>query len=371
MEVFIAANMTRLKITFLLIILPFTVVFGQNKDKQLQVDSLLMERYNKEQFSGVVLIAENDKILYSKAFGYADFDQKIPLKVSTQFDLSSGAKLFTAVACAQLAEKTKINFNDKISDYFPELPFGNKITIHQLMTHSSGLGNFQSSKNFSYEKVNTCIDVLPFIKDEPLNFNPGDSVLYATSNLLVLGAIIEKVTGLTFPEYVKKNILRPLKLKNTTFDTYFTVQNYTGKDGRYARGYIKNDKGLIVEKKRYPTKKTFVTLSSGGMWASASDLLKFDKAIYSSKLFSADMLKTMTTKYVFSGWEGTYFGYVFNIVNSGSQKEGVGHAGNSSGHHSFNFHYKNRNTTLIILTNYGFVDIFELAHGQIEKILFD
>jgi len=363
--------MTRLKTTFLLIILPLTIVFGQNSDRYLQIDSLLTERYKQEQFSGVILIAENDKLLYSKAFGFADIDKKISLTLSTQFDLSSGAKLFTAVACAQLAERGKINFNDKISDYFPELPFGNRMTIHQLMTHSSGLGNFQSSKNFSYENINTCIDVLPFIKDEPLNFNPGDSVLYATSNLLVLGAIIEKVTGLTFVEYVKKNILRPLKLNRTTFDTYFTVQNYTGKDGRYARGYIKNDKGLIVEKKRYPTQKTFVTLSSGGMWASASDLLKFDKAIYLNKLFSANMLKTMTTKYVFSGWEGTYFGCVFNIVNANSQKEGVGHAGNSSGHHSFNFHYNNRNTTIIVLTNYGFVDIFELAHGQIERILFE
>lgn len=348
-----------------------TIVFGQNRDRYLQIDSLLTERYEQEQFSGVLLIAENDKLLYSKAFGFADIDQKIPLTLSTQFDLSSGAKLFTAVACAQLAERGKINFNDKISDYFPELPFGNRMTIHQLMTHSSGLGNFQSAKNFSYENINTCIDVLPFIKDEPLNFNPGDSVLYATSNLLVLGAIIEKVTGLTFREYVEKYILRPLKLSRTTFDTYFNVQDYPKKDGRFARGYIKDDNGSIIEKKRYPTQKTFVTLSSGGMWASATDLLEFDKALHSGKFFSVDMLKTMTTKYVFSGWEGTYFGYVFNIVNSDSQKEGVGHAGNSSGHHSFNFHYKNRNTTLIILTNYGFVDIFELAHGQIERILFE
>jgi hypothetical protein len=79
----------------------------------------------------------------------------------------------------------------------------------------------------------------------------------------------------------------------------------------------------------------------------------------------------MTAHHVFTGWEGTYFGYVFHIINVNMHKEGVGHAGNSSGHHSFNFYYKNRDTTLIILTNYGFIDIFELAHGQIERILFD
>ena len=79
----------------------------------------------------------------------------------------------------------------------------------------------------------------------------------------------------------------------------------------------------------------------------------------------------MTAHHVFSGWAGTYFGYIFNIINVNTHNEGAGHAGNSSGHHSFNFHYENRNTTLIILTNYGFIDIFELAHGQIEPILFD
>lgn len=361
----------QLKTTFILVFVSFTTVFGQNGNRFSQIDSLLTNRFNQEQFSGAVIITENDSIKYSKTFGFADAEQKIPITLSTQFDLSSGAKLFTAVAIAQLAEKGKINFNDRISDYFPELPYGNKITIHQLLTHSSGLGNFQSTPNFNYENVNTCTDVLPFIKNEPLNFNSGDSVLYATSNLLILGAIIENVTGLTFHGYVGKYILEPLELKRTTFDSYFNVQDYQEKDGRYARGYIKNDKGIIVEKKRYEQQKTFVTLSSGGMWASASDLLKFDQAIHSGKLFSKDMLKIMTTKYVFSGWEGTYFGYVFNVVNVDSEKEGVGHAGNSSGHHCFNFHYKNRNTTLIILTNYGFVDIFELAHGKIEVTLFD
>lgn len=363
--------MTRLKTTLLLIILPLTIVLGQNRDRYLQIDSLLTERYKQGQFSGVVLVSEHDQVVYSKAFGYADYERKIPLNLSTQFDLSSGAKLFTAVACAQLAEKGAISFDDKISKYFPELTFANTITIHQLLTHSSGLGNFESSNDFSYENIKSCQDVLRFINIEPLIFNPGDSVLYSTSNLLVLGAIVEKVTEMTFPEYVKKYILKPLKLNRTTFDTYFTVQDYTKTDGRYAKGYIKSDNGNIVEKNRYPTQKTFVTLSSGGMWSSALDLLKFTEAIYSKKLFSAGMLKTMSIKYVFSGWEGTYFGYVFNIINANSKKEGVGHAGNSSGHHSFIFHYNNRNTNIIILTNFGFIDIFELAHGQIEKILFE
>lgn len=341
------------------------------QDRYLALDSLLITRSQDQIFSGVVIVAEGDKIVYANALGYADYEQRIPLNLSTQFDLSSGSKLFTAAAIAQLVEQNKLSFQSKIKEFFTELTYASDVNVHQLLTHSSGLGNFQTTKGFSYQNVNSCIDVLPFIKDEPLLYSPGDSVYYATSNLLVLGAIVEKISGLTFSEYVKKNILEKLDLNRTTFDTYYYIQDYEGRDGRFARGYVKNDEGQIVEKNRYKDEWTHVTLSAGGMWASAMDLLKFDRAVFSGNLFNTELLKPMTTHHVFTGWEGTYFGYVFNIINVNTHKEGAGHAGNSSGHHSFNFHYENKDTTLIILTNYGFTDIFELAHGQIESILFD
>ncbi len=341
------------------------------QERYLKLDSLLTTRYQNQQFSGVVIVAEAEEITYANAFGYADYEQRIPLNLTTQFELSSGSKLFTAVAIAQLVEQHKLSFQTKVKEYFSELTFAADVDVHQLMTHSSGLGNFQTLEGFSYQNVNSCIDVLPFIKDQPLIYEPGDSVFYATSNLLVLGAMVEKISGLTFPEYVKENILEKLSLNRTTFDTYFYIQDYEGRDGRYARGYIKNEEGQIVQKNRYKDERVHVTLSAGGMWASAIDLLKFDRAVFSGNLFNKELLKPMIAHHVFTGWEGTYFGYVFNIINVSTHKEGAGHAGNSSGHHSFNFHYENRDTTVVILTNYGFIDIFELAHGQIEPILFD
>jgi len=355
----------------ILIIATFFGNASKAQERYLKLDSLLTTRYQNQEFSGVVIVAEGDEITYANALGYADYEQKIPLNLSTQFGLSSGSKLFTAVAIAQLVEQNKLSFHTKVSEFFPELSFASKVDVHQLMTHSSGLGNFQTVKGFSYQNVNSCIDALSFLKDEPLLFEPRDSAYYATSNLLVLGAMVEKISGLTFPKYVKKNILEKLGLDRTTFDTYFYIQDYEARDGRYARGYIKNKEEQIVEKNRYKNEWTHVTLSAGGMWASATDLLKFDRAIFSGNLFNEELLKPMTAHHVFTGWEGTYFGYVFNIINVNSHKEGAGHAGNSSGHHSFNFHYENKDTTLIILTNYGFIDIFELAHSQIEPILFD
>lgn len=341
------------------------------QEKYMKLDSLLTERYQNQKFSGTVIVAEGDTITYANALGYADYKQRIPLNLSTQFDLSSSSKLFTAVAIAQLVEQEKLSFKTKVKEFFPELTFAADVNVHELMTHSSGLGNFQTVEGFSYQNVNSCIDILPFIKHEPLLFKPGNKAYYATSNLLVLGALVEKISGLTFQEYVQKHIIEKLKLERTTFDTYFSIQDYKIRDGRFARGYIKNEEGQIEEKKRYKNEKTFVTLSAGGMWSSALDLLKFNRAVFSGKLFDKKLLKPLTKHHVFTGWEETYFGYIFNIINVNSLKEGIGHAGNSSGHHSFNFYYPKKDVTLIILTNYGFIDIFELAHGQIEPILFD
>ena len=155
------------------------------QEKYLRLDSLLTARYQNQEFSGVVLVAEGDEITYANALGYADYEQRIPLNLSTQFELSSGSKLFTAVAIAQLVEQKKLSFHTKIKEYFPELIFASDVDVHQLMTHSSGLGNFQTIEGFSYQNINACIDALPFIKDEPLLYQPGDSVYYATSNLLV------------------------------------------------------------------------------------------------------------------------------------------------------------------------------------------
>jgi CubicO group peptidase (beta-lactamase class C family) len=358
------------KITLLIVFILVSITLNAQK-KYKKLDSLLTTRYQNEKFSGVVIVAEGNQITYANALGYADYKERTPLNLSTQFDLSSGSKLFTAIAVAQLIEQNKLSFESKVKEFFPELTLAAEINVHQLMTHSSGLGNFQTAKGFSYQNANSCIDLLPFIKDQSLRSTPGTKAYYATSNLLVLGAIVEKISGMSFPKYVEKNIINKIDLKRTTFDTYYNVQDYADRDGRFARGYIKNKKGVIVEKNRYKRKNTFVTLSAGGMWVSAMDLLKFNNALYSGKFFRKKLLKQMLQHHMFSGWEGTYFGHIFHIVNVNTPKEGTGHAGNSSGHHSFNFHYNKKDTTLIILTNYGFVDIFELAHEQIERILFD
>lgn len=341
------------------------------QDKYVRLDSLLEKHYQDHYFSGVVLVAEGDHITYAKAWGYADYQKRIPLNLHTAFDLSSGAKLFCGVALAQLVDQEKVDWKSKVHDLLPDYDFHPELRLDHLLTHSSGLGNFHTIPGFTYDEVESCGDILPWIAKEIPHAAPGDSILYATSNLIVLGAVVEKLSGMTYPTYVQKRIIEKLDLKNTHFDTYFDVQDYPLRDARYARGYVyTEDSSAIVEKNRYPDRKTLVTLSAGGMWSSAQDLFTFDRAVFSDKLFSKEVRQAMMKPYTPAAWENVYFGYIYNTMYVGEEKECWGHAGNSSGHHSFNFYYPKFDTTLIVLTNYGFCHIFNLAQGEMEPILF-
>lgn len=205
-----------------------------------------LERYlkgleNEDAFSGVVVIAKDGKNLYSKTIGYTNRENKVKINLDSQFDLSSTSKLYTGTSVLKLIQEGKIKTDDKIGKYFPELEYGDKVTIHHLLTHSSGYSDFYNIEDFSYTKVKNCSDVIPFIKDQKLKFNPGDSVYYSTSGMIILGALIEKVSGLSYKDYVTKNIFEPLGMSHTSFVNYVNASESDDKKGIYAKAYIKND----------------------------------------------------------------------------------------------------------------------------------
>lgn len=361
------------KISFLIIITFFSLK-GNTQDKYLKLDSFLNTTYQKQKFSGIVMVAEGNKIAYSNTFGYANQAEKTFIQKHTSFDLSSLAKLFTAVSVAILVDKGKLSFEDYISTYFPTIPKAEKMTIRQVMSHTSGLENFHTDKNFNYKNIYSCHDLIEDIEKRPLLFAPGDSVYYGTSAMILLGAIVEKVSGLNYPTFVYQYIIQPLNLKNTYFDNYYTVQNYRGLDAKYARGYIKNEDGKIREKDFYQDVNTLRVLSSGGMYSSAQDLYLFMYAVINNRGFlKQKTMRLLVEQQTKTNWTQDWYGYglIFNIIYNGLNKEAWGHAGISSGHQSFCFYYPIYDTYLIVLSNYGFINIFELVHHEIETIIFD
>lgn len=354
---------------WLLFILLTTTFQAIGQDRFEKLDTYLQGLENEDSFSGIVLIARNGETLFSKTIGFADRENRIKINQDTQFELSSTSKLFTGTGVVQLIQQGKIKADDKIGKYLPELKYGDKVTIHHLLTHSSGYADVYNVPGFTNTKIKSCLDVIPFIQDQQLLFNPGDSVYYSESGMFILGALIEKVSGLSYQEYITQNILEPLEMNNTSFisDVYAT-ENNDGK-GKYAEKYVKNKSNAIVRQTFGEEAKAFTPLAAGGIWSSASDLVKFDQGIHNYKILKKEFVELMLNQYIYTGWPDCYFGYIWNTINSGGN-EAVGHAGNSKGHHSNFFHFKKDGTIMIVLTNYGFADIFEVS-DEIEKILFD
>jgi|WetSurMetagenome_2_1015567.scaffolds.fasta_scaffold47631_2 CubicO group peptidase (beta-lactamase class C family) len=327
-----------------------------------KIDSILTEMTNKDLFSGVVLIADSSKVLLSKGYGYSDRENKVKNTPETRFDLSSGSKIFTGTAITYLAQQGKIKFTDTIGQYIQGLPKGNIITIHQILTHSAGFDNFYNAPGFSYDKVTNCTGIMPFMRKLPLVYNPGDSCAYSSGNPIVLGAVIEKITGMNFQDYIKKIFIEPLDLKNTCFTPYWTLDE---SQRQYAIGYRKND-SIGYKRNAYNYHYGFLPLSAGGAWSSVIDLYKFDKAVFSGKILSKKYLKLMTSKYT-PQWGNCHFGYIWIINDSNSNC--IGHEGNSSGWNTWNYYYPDKKITMILLTNFGFVDVSVLA-ALFDKIIF-
>ena len=198
----------------------------------------------QDKFSGVVLIAKDGKPVFEKAYGLANKAKNIPNNTETRFNLGSMNKMFTAVAIAQLAEAGKLSFDDTVGKHLPDYPnkdVANKVTIHQLLTHTSGLGSYWNAK-FEAKKatIKSVSDYLALFADEPLKLEPGKRFQYSNSGFIVLGAIIEKVSGQSYYDYVREHIYKPAGMKNTdayemTANTPNLAMGYTNEGGRGAR----------------------------------------------------------------------------------------------------------------------------------------
>lgn len=357
------------KIYFLL--LPFFIIkIGLAQSQINRLDTYLDSLTNKDSFSGYVLIAEKGKPIFQKGYGYADRKDSLPNTIYSQFCLSSTSKLFTGTAIVKLMQEGKIISTDTIGTYISGLTYGSKITIYQLLTHSSGLGDIYEDPNFSWEGIKNCTDVVKYISIQKLRFNPGDSVHYSTSGMILLGGVIEKISGLSYQEYVTNTFFTPLGMKHTTFVNYGYVQYEALKPSSYAIGYIKDSTGNIIIRRRDWDKYNDIPLSAGGIWSCANDLLLFDKALYAHKILNKKYLDLMLQSKVQSEWKDIDFGYVFININNNKDTHAVGHPGTAGGHQSSYFRYDKKNTTIIILTNYGFADMFQIPN-KVETIIFN
>ena len=231
-----------------------------------------------DEFSGVVLIAKRGKLLFERAYGYADRDIKVPNTVDTRFNLGSINKRFTKTAIHVLAAEGKLSLSDHIGKFLPDYPnkqAAAKVTIQQLLEMKSGIGDFfgERYERTPKERIRSIADYLPLFADKPLEFEPGTSRRYSNGGYVVLGAIIERVTGKDYYTFAKERIFLPAGMLGTDSfekdkDVPQRALGYTREDGGTNRGWRSNYSTL-------PAKGS----SAGGGYSTVHDLLKFTQAL--------------------------------------------------------------------------------------------
>lgn len=271
----------------LLAILAFQIsALGQDKAKK--IDNLVSLYYKYGQFNGSVLVADNGKVLYQKGLGLANMEWNIPNTPDTKFRLGSITKQFTATLVLQLVEQGKIKLDGKLSDYLPDYrkDTGEKVTIHNLLSHTSGIPSYTSLPGFFQNVSRNPFTVDDFIKkyaSGDLEFEPGTKFVYDNSGYFLLGAIIEKVTGKPYEQVLKENIFDPVGMKNSGYDRWGTILN------KRATGYSRTPGGY--QNAAYLDMS--IPYAAGSLYSTVEDLYLWDQALYGEKILSAKSKELM------------------------------------------------------------------------------
>jgi CubicO group peptidase (beta-lactamase class C family) len=257
-----------------------TSAFAQ--DKSVKIDQMISLYHKYDQFNGAALVVDNGKVIYKKGFGLANMEWDIPNTPDTKFRLGSITKQFTATLILQLVEQGKIKLDGKLIDYLPDYrkDTGAKVTIHNLLSHTSGIPSYTSLPGFFQDVSRNPFKVDDFIKkyaSGDLEFEPGTKFVYDNSGYFLLGAIVEKVTGKPYEQVLKENIFDPLGMKNSGYDHWGTILS------KRATGYTRSGHGFQTA----PYLDMSIPYAAGSLYSTVEDLYLWDQALYGEKILSA------------------------------------------------------------------------------------
>lgn len=295
-------QITKLGLSLIFLLLP-TLFFGQ-KDIPTNLAKYMQAQVDVNNFSGTVIVTKNGSVLLKKAYGLADYEWNIKNTVDTKFQLASVTKQFTATAILQLVENGKLSLDDKLSKFFPDYPKADSVTIHMLLSHSSGLG--LGFKELALTTI-SADSAYNEIKKIPYEFEPGTKSEYSNIGYYLLGKIIEKVSGEKYVVYLKKNIFEKVGMKNTG------VSNNDSIISKKAKVYHITEKGYVHN----PYINWTFNIGHDGTYSTVEDLALWDQALYGTTILSADMKKRMFTSYNNQGYG---YGLMINpFYNHGHQ----------------------------------------------------
>ncbi|TYA59018.1 serine hydrolase [Formosa maritima] len=345
--------------------------FSQNSNKVLfnKIDTYL-KASETNGFSGVVLVSKKGEVVLSKGYGWADRDNKIPNTPATVFNIGSVTKQFTASAILKLVEQGKINTSDKISSYFNQTPSDKRdITIHQLLTHTSGISN--RTGGFRYHEASKEQFLKEFFESE-LQSKPGTTYQYANANYIMLTAILELVSGQTYNDFLQENLFEPAQMKSTGYKSI----NFNTE--RLAHGYYYNrddekwtDWGTTQQHLPYNNNHWY-SIGKGDIHATIEDLYKWHVALKNNDVLASKTREIQETAYVAENDNMTsYYGYGWAISKSDSDTKIVAHNGSNGLYFADFVRFIDDDVMVIYITNAFLGPESENVAREIGKMIFD
>lgn len=296
-------------------------------------------------FSGIVTVTEHGKPVYSQGFGMANYAEQLPNGADVKYRLGSISKSFTAVLVMQLQEQGKLNVQDNVSKYLPDFPNGDKITLHHLLSSTSGLPDFVNFWKEVNTKPATTTDILALVKDKPLEFEPGTKWKYSSTGFVVLAQVIEQVTGKPYQKVLAQHILKPLKMHSTGVEFSKPVNGL-------ALGY--NHDGLH-RKLANPIDMSWCH-AAGAIYSTPTDMAKFDAGLTGNKLLSDASKKQMFTPVMKD------YGYGW-VIDSVAGQQRISHSGAINGFKANFIRLPETGIAITILSNYE----SQQVNGPISK----
>jgi CubicO group peptidase (beta-lactamase class C family) len=332
-------------------------------DKGAKIDKLMQQYAECCQFTGTVLVAEHDKVIFEKGYGYADREWKIENTPDVKFRIGSITKQFTSMLLMQQVAKGTIKLDGHLSDYLPyyRKDTGSRVTIHQLLNHTSGIPSYTDDAKFFDDVSRNYYAPDDFVKkycSGDLSFEPGSKFHYNNSGYFLLGTILEHVTGKPYEELLKENIFVPVGMSDTGYDHFAEILLKRASGYQQVLGGVENAAYLDMS----------LPYSAGSLYSTVEDLHKWDQALYTDKLLSNELKQKVFTP----GLENYGYGWDITTIPAGEPGAGqtnITHGGGINGFNTLEVRLTGDHDFIAIFNNTPGASLDEVSKG-IRAILY-
>jgi CubicO group peptidase (beta-lactamase class C family) len=334
-------NYIKTTIIFLFLITATGNTVAQDFEKQ--IDEMLEAKYKPDIPGATALIARDGKVIYRKAFGLANLELNVPMKPESVFEIGSITKQFTAVSILILLEQNKLSLDDEITAFIPDYPtLGKSITVHHLLTHMSGVRSYTDMASFREQARTdmTPVELIDVFKNEPMDFDPGEEWHYSNSGYILLGYMIEKVSGDSYADFIQENIFDKLEMKHSYYGSKSSLIP------NRASGYQPTETGYRNAEYLSMT----LPYAAGSIMSTVDDLLIWNQAIRNNTLISKESKKMAFTNYLLNNGKATNYGYGWQ-PNELNGTPSIEHGGGIFGYNTMGVYVPSENVYVAVFTN--------------------